>query len=206
MNNEKMSLDKIIKVLVKNIIIIIIFALIGGGSFYLIAKHKQSTSYTAERNLVINHRLDKNRSKSQLDTDLNMVPTYRDMIEDRNVITDAYHRLPSKMRKNVNVKDVSNSISTNSRPGSLVISVKANTGSPEESVAYANSVVEAAKAKLPDMQNGIGTVHIYSKATSKNVEVITHNSTKKHTLVGLALGIIAGMIIAFARTSFEDIK
>lgn len=206
MKDQHITLEGLLKIIFKNAILIIILALVGGGSFYLIAKHKQSKSYVAERSLVIDHNLEGRQARSLFETDLNMVPTYRDMIEGREVTTNAYHRLPKKIKHDTKLSDLSSSIDTNSRPSSLVITIKATTDNPKNSVAYVNSVAEAAKIELPKMQRGIGEVHVYSKANQKNVAVVTHSSVKKYTLVGIALGIIAGMVISFSRVSFKYVK
>lgn len=206
MKDQQLTLEKLLKVLFKNAILIIVLALIGGGSFYMLAKHKQSKSYVAERSMVIDHNLTGRRAHSLFETDLSMVPTYRDLIEGREVTDNAYHRLPKRIKHATNVGDLSDSINTNSHPDSLVITVRATTDNAEKSVAYVNSVAEAAKAELPKMQRGIGNVHIYAKATKKNVTIQTHSSVKKYTLVGIALGIIAGMVISFSRVSFKYVK
>ena len=97
MKDQQLTLEKLLKVLFKNAILIIVLALIGGGSFYMLAKHKQSKSYVAERSMVIDHNLTGRRAHSLFETDLSMVPTYRDLIEGREVTDNAYHRLPKRM-------------------------------------------------------------------------------------------------------------
>lgn len=206
MKNQHLTLESILKIVLKNAIMIVILALIGGSCFYLIAKHKESKTYVAERSMVIDHNLTGKQAYTSFKTDLNMVPTYRDMIEGREIATNAYRHLPKKIRHRSSIKDLSGSISTNSRPDSLFITVKATTNNSKESVAYVNNVAEAAKIELPKMQKGIGEVHVYSKASPKNIGVVTHSSVKKYTLVGLALGIIAGMVISFSRISYKYVR
>lgn len=206
MKNQQLTLEDILKIVLKNAILIVILALMGGSCFYLVAKHKESKTYVAERSMIIDHNLTWRRAYTSFKTDLGMIPTYQDMIEGREVLTNAYQQLPRKIKHKSSVKDLSSSINTNSRPDSLVITIKATTDNPKESVAYVNSVAKAAKAELPKMQKGLGEVHVYSKATQKNIVVVTHSSVKKYTLVGLALGTIAGMVISFGRVSFKYVK
>ena len=149
MKDQQLTLEKLLKVLFKNTILIIVLALIGGGSFYMLAKHKQSKSYVAERSMVIDHNLTGRRAHSLFETDLSMVPTYRDLIEGREVTDNAYHRLPKRIKHATNVGDLSDSINTNSHPDSLVITVRGTADNAEKSVGYVNSVAEAAKAELP---------------------------------------------------------
>ena len=66
-----------------------------------------------------------------------------------------------------------------------------------DSLKLVNNTVQAAKKELPKIQPGLGRIYAYSKATKEDVRIQKHSSVKKYTLVGAALGILAGMIIAF---------
>ena len=205
MNNQKYSLNDLIKVIWKNIIVIVIFAIVGGGMFFAFAKHKQKTTYTAERSIMISHNLNSKKSVSQVNADLAMIPTYEDMIKGRQIADRTWQMLPKNIKKGTSVNDLSDSIDTNSRPNSLIINLKATTQNDEKSVAFVNYTADAVKKELPKMQQGIGTVHVYEKASKKNVTTQVHSSVKKYTLVGIALGIVAGMVISFVATSWKHI-
>ena len=150
--------------------------------------------YTAERSLIISHG--KNDDK-QVKTDLMMVPTYADIVEGKQVADQAYKNLPKKDQHKYSKKEFEEDITAESESNSLVISVKATSTSPIESLKLVNNTVQAAKKELPKIQPGLGRVYAYSKATKEDVKVQKHSSVKKYTLVGVALGILAGMIIAF---------
>lgn len=205
MESKKYSLNDLLKIIWKNIIIIIIFAVIGGGCFFALAKHKQNITYTAERSMMISHSLNDKRAHSQVNADLAMIPTYEDMIKGRQVTESSWKTLPQNIKKGTSVNTLADSIDTSNRPDSLIITLKATTKNAKQSVAFVNNTAEAAKKELPKMQQGIGKVHVYPRATLKNVSSEKHGSVKKFTLVGIALGIVAGMLISFVVTSWKHI-
>lgn len=171
----------------------------------MLARHKQTITYTAERSIMISHNLNAKRARSQVSADLAMIPTYEDMIKGRQVTESTWKSLPKNIRKNTSIKLLSDSIDTNNRPDSLIITIKATTKDAKQSVAFVNNTAMAAKKELPKMQQGIGEVHVYPKATLKNTSSEKHSSIKKWTLVGTALGIVAGMLISFVITTWKHI-
>lgn len=205
MKEKKYSMSDLIKIVTHNIILIVVFAIIGAGSFFTIAKHRQVTTYSAERNIMINHSLATRDAHSKLKTDLMMIPTYEDMISSRQVMDKAYKRLPKKLRKHTNAEDLASSIKTDSKPGSLVITIRATDRDPQKAISYVNTTAVASQKELPKMQRGMGDVYVYPKATNGNVISQTHGSVKKWTLVGGALGIIVGMLLSFIVTTWRHI-
>lgn len=207
MKEKKYSLNDLYKIIFKNIIWILVLGIIGGGIFYVYAKHKETVTYTAERSIVISHSLNTQtqNKNSQVNADLTMVPTYADMIAGPQVTNETYKLLPKKVRKTVSKKDIIKNVNIDYSPHSLVMSIKVTTDSAKESVAIVNQTAQAAKKELPKMQDGIGNIYIYPKATTKDVMKQVHTSTKKYTLVGVALGILAGMIISFAVTTWKKL-
>jgi capsular polysaccharide biosynthesis protein len=206
MSQKSYTLKEITSIFFKNILLIIVLAGVGGAIFFAVAKHKSSITYTASREIMISQNLNSKRAYSQQKTELNMIPTYRDMIESRQVMLAAKNNLPRSLKKKTNLIDLSKAISTDSHPDSLIISVKATAGDKKEAITYVNSVSEVAKEQLPKMQPGMGRVYLYPAANSKNVDKTVHTSIKKYTLVGIALGIIAGMVISFTITSIKELN
>lgn len=205
MKEKKYSINDLIKVITHNIVLIIIFAVVGAVCFFAIAKHRQVTTYSAERSIMVSHNLQARNAHTMLKTDLMMIPTYEDMISSRQVMGTAYKKLPKKIRRQTTVKGLANSIKTDSKPGSLIITIKAVDQGSNTAINYVNATAVAAKDELPRMQRGTGLVYVYPKATKKNVSSQTHGSVKKWTLVGGALGIIVGMLFSFMLTTWRHI-
>lgn len=206
MKSKNITLEYLGKIFVKNIIIIVLLAFLGGLSFFMIARHRTNITYSAERDIMIRTNLNSDKAYTRLKTELDMIPTYRDMITSRQVMVDAKKELPNKLNKRTSLEDISNAVNTNSNPRSLIISVRATTKNKNDSIEYVNSVTKVAKKELPKLQPGVGDVYLYPKANSKNTTMEVHSSTKKYTLIGVSLGIIAGMVIAFTITSLKELN
>ena len=53
--NNKYTLKSIGSILIKNIFLIVICGVLFGGLFGFIAKHRQTTTYIADRSIIISH-------------------------------------------------------------------------------------------------------------------------------------------------------
>lgn len=204
-SKKKYSLNDILLILWKNIIIIIILAVAFSSMFGIIAKKKQHVSYTATRNIMITHSLNTRRSNSEINSDLTMIPTYAELIQDRPVINEAYSLLTKNQKMNVTHDDIAEAVKTDTKPQSLIISIKATTDNKDKSILIANTTAAAAKNIIPKIQPGSGNIYLYPKATTKNVNVENHSKVKKYTILGAALGALLGMVIAFVITSWKHL-
>ena len=204
-SKKKYSLNDILLILWKNIIIIIILAVAFSSMFGIIAKKKQHVSYTATRNIMITHSLNTRRSNSEINSDLTMIPTYAELIQDRPVINEAYSLLTKNQKMNVTRDDIAEAVKTDTKLQSLIISIKATTDNKDKSILIANTTAAAAKNIIPKIQPGSGNIYLYPKATTKNVNVENHSKVKKYTILGAALGALLGMVIAFVITSWKHL-
>ena len=204
-SKKKYSLNDILLILWKNIIIIIILAVAFSSMFGIIAKKKQHVSYTATRNIMITHSLNTRRSNSEINSDLTMIPTYAELIQDRPVINEAYSLLTKNQKMNVTRDDIAEAVKTDTKPQSLIISIKATTDNKDKSILIANTTAAAAKNIIPKIQPGSGNIYLYPKATTKNVNVENHSKVKKYTILGAALGALLGMVIAFIITNLKHL-
>lgn len=201
------SVKDVWNIIIKNIITIACFTLAFGALTFLYAKHKVSTTYSAERLMLVEHHINySKRADSQLNANLSMIPTYQELIESHNITDKAYKQLPKKVRKDISKSDFNNNIDTKNRPGTLIIKVKAEGNTAKEATQSVNQVVQTAKTELPKMQKDADKVTVYQKASTKDAVSHTHNSVKKYTIAGLALGFIFGMIFSFLKTSWGDFK
>ena len=75
----------------KGLILTVILALFGGAGMLVVAKHRQNTTYTAERSVIISHRISENqlnREENQdpvVNTDLSMMQTYTDIVQNEQI-------------------------------------------------------------------------------------------------------------------------
>ena len=193
----------------KGLIITIVLAIIGGIGMGVLAKYKQSTSYTAERSVVISHRISENElnqgnnQQPIVITDLTMMDTYSDVAQDKQVAISARKYLPKKLQHKYSADMIKEDVNAITHPQSLVMKIKVRTGDASDSVAIANAVARGFQKELPKVQPGAGNVRLLSRATSDDVEVNTTQNKKKYITVGLALGALVGLVVSFTVVTWK---
>lgn len=206
---EKYTLGSYVKKYSKEIIVVIVCALLGGGFMGYSAKRHKVTTYTANRDVVISHNIEAVRTNSQSDNtsivneDINMMPTYKDIVENDIIAKQARKQLPKKLRSKYSSTDIQEDISAKISQQSLVMKIKAETKSPKDSVRIVNAVARSFKQELPKLQPGSGRVTLLQKASKDNVDSTTKPSVKKHAVVGLALGGLLGLIISLVTVTIK---
>lgn len=132
------SFSELVKKVWKSLVVIIIFALIGGIGMGILAKKHQTTTYTAETSVIISHNLEENRhikdaQDSMVNADMNMMPTYESIAKNTATADEAHKLLPKKIKKNYSVSDVDNAITAQTKPQSLVMNIRAESKSSKDS-------------------------------------------------------------------------
>ena len=203
---KRYTVSEITKLVWKNVFVIAIFMLIGALLSGLYAKHKKTTTYMARTNVLVGHNLNHTDYKnSTVLADLNMVGSYKDMINDAQVMDQAHKNLPKKVRHQYSAKDIAGDVSVDTHPQSLVLSVKAKAGSPKVATEMVNATSKAIHQQLPKMSPNVGEVKPLAKARVKDAGSITTPSTKKYVVLGAAIGILVGMLVSFAVTTWKKI-
>ena len=200
------SVKDISQIILHNCITIIICALIGAVGFMGYAKHKQSTEYIAQCNIIIGHNLNHSSSKAKQNTaDLNRIKSYEDIIEDHAISRHAHSLLNKNDRKKISSAEINSSTKVTSDFNSLVLSISSKASSPTLATSMANATAKAAAKELPKIVPDVGQVTIVSPARKSDVTSRTKPSLKKYTIVGFAFGALVGMVIAFVWTSWKHL-
>ncbi|AMY14664.1 YveK family protein [Limosilactobacillus reuteri subsp. suis] len=193
----------------KGLIITIIFAIIGGIGMGLLARHRQSTSYIAERSVVITHKISEselsqgNNQQPIVITDLNMMDTYSDIAQNKQIASAARKYLPKKLQHEYSADTIASDVNAMTHSQSLVMKIKVKTGDAKDSATIANAVTRAFQKELPKVQPGAGQVHLLAKATSENVQISTTPNKKKYIAAGVALGALIGIVISFVTVTWR---
>ncbi len=193
----------------KGLILTVVLALIGGFGMFMLAKYKQSTSYIAQRSVLISHSIDEaklSESDNQspvVMTDLNMMQTYTEITQNKQIAQTARKYLSPRIKKNYSADDISQMVNADSHPQSLVMKIKVKSNHEKDSVALVNAVSKGLKKELPSIQPGAGQVHLLAKADENSVISNTMPNKKKYISVGLALGGLLGIVISFIATTWK---
>lgn len=198
----------------KSIVLIIVLALVGGLSMGLLAKHRQQTTYIASRNVLISHNLTRyssntsrnGQSTSIVTDDQQMMDTYKDVVDDNQILIAAKRKLPKKLQQKYSVNDLHSIVSAKSKPQTLILTVKAETKSAKNSAIISNAVSSAFKEQIPNIQPGAGHIALLGKAKAKYANSVTRPHAKKYAAVGVVLGGLVGIIISFSVITLKDLK
>ena len=185
---------------VKAAVFTVIMALLGGAGMFVVAKHKQHISYTAEQFVVISHPITTQTATSAspiTNTDQQMMLTYEEIANDPMVAKAARKHLTKSQRKEYSADQISQDLDAKAKPQSLALRLKVTTNSPKNAAALVNAAAEGLKETLPKIQPGAGNVKLLAKATEDNVELNKSTNVKKYAAAGLALGGLVGIVISF---------
>lgn len=187
----------------KGLILTVILAMLGGAGMLMVARYKQTTTYIAERSVIISHRITRsqlerdNNQDPVVNADLNMMQTYTDIAQDEQIARTARAYLPKSIRKQYSAHNISQDVDAESHPQSLVMNIRVKTDNKNDSIALVNAVAKGFQKELPNLQPGAGEVKLLAKATTNNVNSNTSPNKKKFVAMGVALGGLLGIVISF---------
>lgn len=207
---KEYTVKELTQMFAKSIILILALAVIFGGTFGFLAKHRQSTTYTAHRSVLVSHNYQaaptqNNDQNAQVMADQNLMPTYEELSQGRTVAKETRSLLPKKLQKKYTTDDLDSMIHAKSHQQSLILEMKVETGSSAKDAAkIVNAAAEAVQKELPRLKAGAGTVTPLAKATADDVTSKTTPKAKKYAVVGAALGGLVGIVISFGGIAIKD--
>lgn len=203
--SSSLKVKNISKTVLKNILIIflstLIFAVLGGVN----ALRHRHTIYEAERNIMTSHSYRGSGANEEVQADINLGKTYSKIVESNDVAKLAHRNLSSKLRKKYSVSDLQSMVNANNMMQTTIVKVEVKADSAKNATTIVNAVSEAAAKTIPRKVPSAGTLSLFAKANSKDATSITTPSIKKRTLLGAAVGLLIGMIIAFSITTWTKL-
>ncbi|WIE01236.1 Wzz/FepE/Etk N-terminal domain-containing protein [Latilactobacillus curvatus] len=163
-------------------------------TFFLI-----TPQYSASTELLVNRKQsgDANVQWNQVQTDVQMINTYKDLIT-KPVIMDS---VAKKINKGSNQKlddtTIASMIGVSNNQNSQVFSITAKADNAYTAADIANTTAQTFQKKAPKIMSGTDNVSIISEAKPD----LTPVSPKKklNVLIGLVLGVLLGVGVAFLR-------
>lgn len=206
---KEYTVKELTRMFAKSIILIIVLAIVFGGAFGFLAKHRQHTTYTAEREVLISHNYQaaptqNNDQNAQVMADQNLMTTYEELIQSRSVAKETHALLPKKLKKAYSVDDLKSMIDAKSHQQSLIMDLKVEGSSAKDATEIVNAVAVATQKELPKLKAGVGTITPLSKATTSDAISKTTPHAKKYLVVGVALGGLIGIIVSFGGIAIKD--
>lgn len=201
------TIGDFLRLIMKHILIIILCAVVLGGALGGYAKLKQSTTYTAKREMVISHNVDKLPVKdknSRVLADMQMMSTYAKVADDQLVYKNAHKILKDKYHLKISTENIRSAIKIESEPQTLIMSVEATSSKENHATKIVNATATAIKNKLPKLISNTGKISVLSPATKSDTKSVTGPSAKKYALLGIAAGIFIGLVYVLGKYTILD--
>lgn len=197
--SQQISIGQILSILRKHIGLIfastfIVTLLAAFMTFFVM-----TPKYSATTQILVNRKLSENMAGAQYQqaqADVQMISTYKDIITSPTVLEAVNTKLERQSGYEGNVDSLKSSISIKNQQNSQVFSITAKSTNPNIAAKIANETATTFKNKVIKIMS-INNVSIVSKATADDQPVSPR--TKLNILIGIIVGLILGIGLAFLR-------
>lgn len=191
---ETISLQEIIKVIKKRLVLIIALTVIGCAVAAGISIYAITPIYHAQTQILVNQKgnADQVYTTQSTVTDLWLINTYQVIITSPVILTPVLESLDL----DISPGQLAQQISVSSKTDSKVVNILVEDPDPARAVDISNTVAEVFKEKIPELMS-IDNVSMLSAAKlSENPYPIKPNKQMNMT-IGAVIGIMLGLGLTF---------
>lgn len=182
---EKISLIKLFKILKKKINIIISLTLLGFVISFLVTFFLITPKYRSSTQLLVNrNQATEEIQRSDIDTNLELIETYKDIIKSPAILDDVREELNLNLSHN----DLIRKINISSKSRSQVFSIEVTDEDPELSSKIVNTIAETFQKNINEIMN-VDNVSIISKG------IVNSNPISPNKIMNLTIGALLGLIV-----------
>lgn len=193
--SETISVRRLFQVVKKRLWLLlasgIIGGLVAGGITYFVL----TAQYSAQAQLIVTLAASETMSVNDIDTNLQLINTYKDMVTGDLVMGEVSRYLEAEESLVISKNEVREAIEVQQSQNSQMFSIVATSDQPEKAALLANTTVEIFKKNIKKILN-LDRVSIASYATANPVPVFP--VPQKMILIGGVLGLVVGMITIFS--------
>lgn len=190
---EAISLQEILKIIRKRILLIISLVVISVGvsvgiSFYLL-----SPVYQAQTQILVNQKssLSDVYAWQSIDTDLRLINTYNVIITNTAILTPVI----DKLNLDVTPEELARQISVSNENDSKVVNISVLDSNPKHAVEISNTISEVFKEKVPELMR-VDNISILSKAKLSENPIPIKPNKILNIMIAVVIGLILGVSIA----------
>ena len=88
---------------------------------------------------------------------------------------------------------------------STIMNVSVEADNAKDATVLVNTVTNASVNEIERIVPSAGTIRLFAKAKTADAMSHTTPSTKKYALLGAAVGLLVGMVIAFSITTWKHL-
>lgn len=194
---ETINIEQIFNILKKHLKLIGGLTIVGALFALFITVFFMTPKYDATVQVLVNRTETANNVGAAYNTqqaDVQMINTYKDIIQNKIVLDPVRKEIAKKDNFTGTSDNLKNQISISNEENSQVFSVTVQDTNAYRAADIANSVADTFKQKIKKMMK-VNNVTIVADAIAKPNAVSPNK--KLNTLIGLVLGAIIGIAIAF---------
>jgi capsular polysaccharide biosynthesis protein len=195
---ETLSLQEILKIIKKRLLLIISLAIVAVGIAVAISFYFITPIYQAQTQILVNPNGSSEDvySMAQIETDLQLINTYNDIITTPIIL----NKVIEELQIGATPEQLTNQITLLSGSDSKVLKITVEDPNPEQAVNIANTTAEVFKYEIPLLMN-IDNVNILSAAKLSE----TPTPVKPNKSLNLAIGAVIGIMLGIGLTFLLEI-
>lgn len=191
---ETISLKEIFEILRKHLTTIFIslfvgLALAGIATFFVI-----TPKYSSQTQLIVTLPQSETTNVNDVNTNLQMINTYKDMIVSDLVLNEVKDRLESENNVKMTAGQIKTAIAVNQSQNSQMFSIQAVSTNAVTAQQIANTTSLVFQENAKDVMN-VDKISIISNAIASTTPISPNN--KLNLSIGIVIGLIVGVGIAF---------
>ncbi len=199
--NTVISIERILVILKKHFRLVGLITLLITGGVWAGTYFLMTPQYQASAQVLVNRKQSNTVVQAnQIQTDIQMINTYKDIIRNPIILDDVVQNLRAKGDFTGNVQQLQKMITISNKENSQVFSVDVRAKNPYLAADIANETVEVFKKKIGKIMS-VNNISIISKA--KTDHRVVSPSLKKNLAVGLVGGFLIGLLLAILREYFD---
>lgn len=187
--DEALSLQEILKIIKKRLLLIISFVVISAGVTSLLLFYVIPPIYSAQTQILVNQNNINQEvyGWSQLETDLQLIDTYNVIIKSPAIL----NKVIEELNLDITTESLSNQISVSNEDNSKVVNIIIENKDYGQAVIIANKVAEIFKEEIPTLMN-VDNINILSSAAKND----SPSSVKPNKVLTIGVAAIAGLLVS----------
>ena len=190
---ETISLQEILKIIKKRLLLIISLMIVAIGIAIILSFYFIKPIYQVQTQILVNQKVNNQEGLwYQIETDLQLINTYNDIIKSPVIL----NKVIEELRLDTTPEQLTYQITLSSESDSKVLKIEVQDSNPEKAANIANVTAEVFKEQIPSLMN-VDNINILSAATfSENPSPISPNK-EFNLVIGAVIGLMLGIGLAF---------
>ena len=201
---ETISLKEIFDILRKHLATILISTFAGLALAGVVTFFVMTPQYSSRAQMIVALPQNENSDESlnTVNYNLQMLNTYKDIIEEGDALAATVQdRLASEYDLDMTISEIKDSMEVEQSEESQMFSIVATGETAANAEHIANTAAEVFQDTVQDVLTNVDKITIVSRATAGSSPVSPNNTL--NLAIGLVLGFLVGIAIAFLREIFD---